>query len=242
MARWFPCSRALNDGEPPKSILLAHASAHHFCTYPSYTGVPRGFLRRMLVLFFWRFVLFWGKPNFLYLQNGTCIGYRALTQKQKKNARKLFRYICRVNQGLSNALFGLSGGRCVAAMWAGVVHERVLEWFHHTRFGAPCRTMRDLEQENGAALAVTDAVTKVQRAERNAERKARAVRKRRQLGKLPARLDVHSELRQCTREGCGALLKGKAVSCTICGYEQLGSTKLTWSKGAQCRKAMALWR
>ena len=56
----------------------------------------------------------------------------------KKNAKKLFRYICRVNQGLSNALFGLSGGWCVAAMWAGVVHERVLEWFHHSRGRADC--------------------------------------------------------------------------------------------------------
>ena len=131
MARWFPCSRAPNDGEPPKSIFLANASGHHFCTYPSYTGVPRGFLCRMFFLFFWSFVLFPGNPNFLYLQNGTCIGYRALTQKQKKNARKLFRFICRVNQGLSNALFGLSGGWCLAAMWACPMHGRVLEWFHH---------------------------------------------------------------------------------------------------------------
>ena len=56
----------------------------------------------------------------------------ALSLRNKKNARKLFRFICRVNQGLSNALFGFSGGWCLAAMWACPVHGRVLEWFHHT--------------------------------------------------------------------------------------------------------------
>ena len=82
MARWFPCSRAPNDGEPPKSIFLANASGHHFCTYPSYTGVPRGFLCRMFFLFLGGGCPVLGECHFLYLQSGTCIAYRALTQKQ----------------------------------------------------------------------------------------------------------------------------------------------------------------
>ena len=87
MARWFPCSRAPNDGKPPKSIFLAHALAHHFCTYPSYTGVPRGFLCRMFFLFFWSFALFLGNPNF-YTSKTARVSAIALSLRNKQKDQK----------------------------------------------------------------------------------------------------------------------------------------------------------